>query len=141
MQAQEEGGGGSWQPSPTGEGLVSPAVGAALGPADVAAPGANGGDSGVGLGLPPAPLPPPPPPPPPPQLIVDKPPGSPQAVETSTTAISLQWAPVSCTVHSAVPVAIEYNINYELQMQQVRGGSWWFLYRQQCCQQLHHPAP
>jgi hypothetical protein len=41
-------------------------------------------------------------------------------VQTSTSALSLQWAPVSCTLHSPVAVAVEYNINYELQMQQVR---------------------
>jgi hypothetical protein len=62
----------------------------------------------------------PPPPPPPPQLIADRAPGPPQAVQTSTSALSLQWAPVSCTLHSPMAVAVEYNINYELQMQQVR---------------------
>ena len=40
-------------------------------------------------------------------------------MQTSTSALSLQWAPVSCTLHSPVAVAVEYNINYELQMQQV----------------------
>lgn len=60
-----------------------------------------------------------PPPPPPPQLVVDCAPGMPVAVEMQTTAISLQWAPVSCTLHSAEPVAAEYVVHYQLQMQQV----------------------
>ena len=53
---------------------------------------------------------------------MERPPGVPQAVETSTTAISLQWSPVVCAVHSPTAVAVEYMVNYELQMQQVGGG-------------------
>lgn len=44
-------------------------------------------------------------------------------METSTSAISLQWSPVSCTVISQVPVAVEYVLNYQLQMQQVEEKS------------------
>ena len=64
----------------------------------------------------------PPPPPPPPQLVVDRAPGMLQAVETSTSAISLQWAPVSCTLQSPASVVVEWNLTYELQMQQERSG-------------------
>ena len=64
----------------------------------------------------------PPPPPPPPQLVVDRAPDMLQAVETSTSAISLQWAPVSCTLQSPESVVVEWNLNYELQMQQVRAA-------------------
>lgn len=51
--------------------------------------------------------------------MVDRGPRMLAAVETSTSAISLQWAPVSCTVISPVAVAVEYILNYQLQMQQV----------------------
>lgn len=50
------------------------------------------------------------------------PPGVPQAVETSTTAISLSWQPSVCAIHSQVSVAVEYIVHYELQMQQVRAS-------------------
>lgn len=112
MMAPHDTGPGSWQPGV-----------AALSPAPAASAGAPPA---------PAPAPPPaapseagceeaPPPPPPPQLAVDRAPGKPAAVETSTSAISLQWSPVSCTVISQVPVAVEYVLNYQLQMQQVGG--------------------
>jgi hypothetical protein len=61
-----------------------------------------------------------PPSPPPPQVVVSRPPGMPQPVDTSTTAVSLTWAPVVCSIQSPVPIAVEYVVQYDLQMQQVR---------------------
>ncbi|KAL4434999.1 hypothetical protein ABPG77_003824 [Micractinium sp. CCAP 211/92] len=110
MMAPQDAGEDSWQPGVASQ-SPAPAVPAAALPAPAPAPppiapGEAHGDEA-------------PPPPPPPQLVVDRGPGMLAAVETSTSAISLQWAPVSCTVISPRAVAVEYILNYQLQMQQV----------------------
>lgn len=98
---------------------AAPPAGDGAAPQLQAAPAAAAGQNGVAAE---ATAPEATAPPPPPRLVVDRPPGRPQPMETSTTAVSLQWAPVSCTTLSAVPVAVEFVINYQLQMQQVGAG-------------------
>lgn len=59
------------------------------------------------------------------QVVVDRPPDQLMLMESATDAVSLQWAPVVCTVHSppgSMPLPVEYTVHYELQMQQVGRG-------------------
>lgn len=54
------------------------------------------------------------------QVVVDVAPGLPAAVHIERTAVSLQWAPVAARLVTTVPVELEYQVNFELVMQQVR---------------------
>ncbi len=53
---------------------------------------------------------------------MDAVPGQPAAVHIETTAISLQWAPVEARLVTSVPIALEYHVDFELVMQQVKSG-------------------
>lgn len=57
------------------------------------------------------------------QVVVDAAPGLPAAVHIEMAAVSLQWAPVQARLVTTVPVELEYQVNFELVMQQVRGGA------------------
>lgn len=57
------------------------------------------------------------------QVVVDVPPGQPAAVLVETTSVSLQWTPVEARLVATMPVTLDYHVNFELFMQQVRGKS------------------
>lgn len=54
------------------------------------------------------------------QVVVDSPPGQPAAVLVETTSVSLQWTPVEARLVATTPVTLDYHVNFELYMQQVR---------------------
>ena len=57
------------------------------------------------------------------QVVVDAAPSQLAAVDTLTTAVSLQWAPVEARLVSTLPVSLQFQVNYELVMQQVRAAA------------------